>query len=583
MKSQLFVFLSLFLVAQQLAAQCLSGDCRDGQGVYLFPSGSRYVGEFTDGEVNGDGICYYKSGGKYDGQWKNRMPQGKGARTYKDGTQFIGKWRKGQPIDDDGNVIVNKNTDDGTDIQFGCLLGDCSDGLGLYGFPDGSKYEGNFKAGKAEAAGTFFYTNGDRYVGNFKRNFSDGSGVVYHADGKKTKGVWKHGEYIGEVKPDEDPERIEKTGCIRGNCDDGTGVFTYPDGARYIGAFKNGKPHGKGSLTCANRERYKGTFESGAYNGVGTLYKADGTKTDGYWKNGTYMGEAEFGAPESVAIEEKEENTNKGASAAPKPIPAKSKFDPNKPPAAEPLTNANLRPPKVWVMVIGVANYDHMPVLKYTDDDAYRMMAFFKSPEGGAVPDEQLQILIDEEATKQNIKKKMSELFMKAGSNDLAVLYFSGHGLKGSFLPIDYDGSNNKLTHEEVTAILRACPAKYKLCFADACHSGSLLAARGSDVQNMLANYYASLAQALPGTALIMSSKSEETSLESSGLRQGVFSHFLIRGLKGEADTDDDHIISVQELFNFISSKVRSYTGNRQSPVMRGTYDPQMTVSVSGK
>ena len=79
---------------------------------------------------------------------------------------------------------------------------------------------------------------------------------------------------------------------------------------------------------------------------------------------------------------------------------------------------------------------------------------------------------------------------------------------------------------------------------------------------------------------MIMSSKADETSLESSGLRQGVFSHFLIRGLKGEADTNKDKVVSVGELFEYINDKVREYTGNRQSPVIKGTYDPKMPVAV---
>ena len=103
---------------------------------------------------------------------------------------------------------------------------------------------------------------------------------------------------------------------------------------------------------------------------------------------------------------------------------------------------------------------------------------------------------------------------------------------------------------------------------------------KSGTVESALANYYKTLAQAEAGTALIMSSKSSETSLESSGLRQGVFSHFLIRGLKGEADRDDDKIVSVQELYDFIHGNVRDYTGMRQSPVIQGDYDPKMTVAV---
>ena len=66
--------------------------------------------------------------------------------------------------------------------------------------------------------------------------------------------------------------------------------------------------------------------------------------------------------------------------------------------------------------------------------------------------------------------------------------------------------------------------------------------------------------------------------LNPVALRQGVFSHFLIRGLKGEADQDDDGIVRVQELYDFIYVNVRAYTGMRQSPVIKGDYDPLMPV-----
>lgn len=221
-----------------------------------------------------------------------------------------------------------------------------------------------------------------------------------------------------------------------------------------------------------------------------------------------------------------------------------------------------------------------MPSLRFTDDDAYRMYAFLKSPEGGALPDENIRILIDEEATKSKILYNLQETFTKAGPNDLVLLYFSGHGLPGSFLPSDYDGFNNRIFHDEIKDILETSPAKYKLCIADACHSGGLLAMKGAAANNALLKYYEALAQSSPGSALILSSKSSETSLESSGLRQGVFSHFLIRGLKGEADTNKDQIVSVQELFDFTYHNVRTYTGSRQSPVMKGNFDRQMPVAV---
>ena len=93
-------------------------------------------------------------------------------------------------------------------------------------------------------------------------------------------------------------------------------------------------------------------------------------------------------------------------------------------------------PQRVWAVVVGVGAYHHMPALRYTDDDAYRFYAFLKSPEGGSLPDDQIRILIDEEATLKHLKETMTDLFGRAGPDDLILLYFSGHGVRGAFLPL---------------------------------------------------------------------------------------------------------------------------------------------------
>jgi hypothetical protein len=38
--------------------------------------------------------------------------------------------------------------------------------------------------------------------------------------------------------------------------------------------------------------------------------------------------------------------------------------------------------------------------------------------------------------------------------------------------------------------------------------------------------------------------------------------------------------VSVQELFNFISHQVKTYTGNIQNPIMEGNYNPNMPVAM---
>jgi len=546
----LFLFFS-FLVTMTLTAQCLQGDCLNGQGTFVYPSGSKYIGNFKNGEIHGQGVCNYADGSQYEGQWSHRFPQGKGTKTYPDGTQRTGQWYQGQPVDAKGQILELTARGDGAvatnDIQSGCVQGDCDGGYGTYVYIDGSKYEGQFRNGRLHGQGTWFYTDGDKFTGGFKNNYSHGDGIIYHADGRETAGHWVNGEYREPAAP-----VAAKEGCIEGNCKNGIGTFIYEEGAaKYMGEFKDQFPHGTGTCYYANGEKYEGEWNQGSFSGNGTLFMLDGSKVNGLWKEGTYIGLPTSGE-------------GRTSEAAP---PINAGLD------------ASGKSTKVWAVLIGVSNYSHMPALKYTDDDAYRIFAHLKSPEGGALDDGQIQILIDDDATHAKIKSTMQTVFSKAGPNDLIMLYFSGHGLNGSFLPIDFDGFNNKLLHEEVKEILDQSPAKYKICIADACHSGSMLASRGT-ISETLDRYYRTLAQAKPGTALIMSSKSTETSLESSGLRQGVFSHFLIRGLRGEADRTTDGVVSIQELYSYIFENVRSYTGMRQSPVILGEYDDSMTISV---
>jgi hypothetical protein len=549
-----FVAICLFF-ASTSSAQCISGDCKNGQGTYVYPSGAKYTGEFKNGEIHGVGVCYYTDKSKYSGEWQNRFPDGKGKRT--------GLWKKGKPVDENGKILEDyiakkkeERQDDGTNIQSGCLSGDCKNGQGIFAYPDGSKYEGKFFNGKFDGSGTFFFSNGDKYTGNFKENYPHGHGTRLLKSGVEETGEWKQGEFLGSSLTTESG----KVGCILGDCENGKGVYIYKEGsARYEGEFKSKKPHGNGTCTYANGERYAGEWMDGAFGGKGTLYLRDATEVTGYWLGGEYVG--------------------KDAPANYKPVAVAKPAEPAAP--AQPVAKQPVELPisKVWAVVVGVAAYDHMPVLRYTDDDAYRFYAFLKSLEGGALPDEQVKVLIDEDATRENVLNTIAELFDQAGPNDLVIFYFSGHGLNGSFLPIDFDGFNNKIAHEEIAAAFNKCKAKFKLCLADACHSGSLIALRSVETEPVLVQYYQNLSKSVSGTALIMSSKAEETSLESQGLRQGVFSHFLIRGLKGEADKNKDKVVSVQELFDFIYHNVRDYTGNRQSPVIKGTYDPGMPVS----
>ncbi len=529
------------LIPTNLSAQCLSGNCQSGTGKYRYSSGSVYTGQFSNGQRQGNGKLVYSNNNVYEGQFKYNRMNGEGTMVYSNGDKYVGNWVSDQP-----------------------------NGKGKYYWKTKERYEGDFKNGKFEGQGTMYYPDGAYYTGGWKQNRKNGQGKFIDPNGNVTQGTWALGKLInttsstasndkqktqnkpsGNKPASTKPDVTGLRNCSNISCTSGKGYYDYPDGSRWIGEFKNGYPNGKGTCYYADGNRYEGEWVNNAPNGEGIMYFSSGRVYGAVWVNGAAV--KELDSDEQVP--------------------------------ADPVRMENTKNVKIWAVVVGVGRYTSMPSLKFTDDDAYRFYSFLGSVEGGALPDNQMALLIDEDATRANILKKMREYFLRADENDVVLLYFSGHGLEGCFLPVDYDGYNNKLRHEEIKQVFNESKAKHKLCIADACHSGSLnygggaLAAKGP-AEVSLKRYYQAFEDASGGVALLMSSKAEELSLEDHGLRQGVFTYYVLQGLKGAADSNNDYLVTIRELYKYVYAKVREYTANVQTPVLTGDYDDSMPVAV---
>lgn len=510
----------ILFMSHHIVAQCVKGNCQNGYGTFKYRSGATYQGNFKNGQIHGQGILYFSNGDKYIGQWKNRYREGKGKLTFRNGDVY------------QGNFVRNE-----------------FNGHGVIEFANGDEYDGNFRDGQFQGKGTMVYANGNRYMGQWKNNLRHGIGKLILSSGKIQEGDWANDQFLEEEYPIAADELIDKNlrNCNQTYCESGKGIYHYPDGARYIGDFLDGKPAGHGTCYYANGNKYVGYWQNHGPNGEGVFtYKNSGRSIAAIWRDGEAI----------------------------RPLETLTAGTLGKPIAVEQTDEV-----KIWSVVVGVSTYEHMPTLRFTDDDAYRFYAFLKSPEGGALPNNQIKLLIDEEATRNNILAALQETLLRADENDVIVFYYSGHGLAGSFIPVDYDGFNNRVLHDEIKQVFEKSRAKHKMIFADACYSGSLLAMK-SVVNTTIEKYYASFKNTKGGLAFFTSSQGEEISLEDGGLRQGIFTHFLIRGLNGEADTNYDKIVTIQEIFDFVSTGVRKYTAKVQTPVLTGNYDTNMPVAV---
>lgn len=449
----------------------------------------------------------------------------------------------------------------------GCVSGDCRNGYGTYQYPNGNRYIGDFNDGKPNGKGILYCANGNKYIGHWQDNWQQGEGKFIFNEGHEYFGQFQRSQFHGKgVMKYANGDVYD--GDWVANTPEGHGSYSFHTGDRYEGQFRQGRFNGQGTMFYKNGARFTGGWQDNAKHGSGVFYDENGRGTNGDWVNG------------------KSKNSSQPASAGevvePSQGASQTRVSDFEVPAFDPQV-------KVWAVVAGVANYEHMPALRYTDDDAYQFYAFLKSPEGGALPDGQLKVLVDDNATRDNLLAAMRSTFRQADENDVVLFYFSGHGIEGAFVPVDFDGYSHRLEHAEIRYILEQCHARQKLVLGDACHSGSLiggqftpdlLAAKAPTVGDMLSKYYKAFEDCESGTALFMSSKGAEVSLEDTGLRSGVFSHFLIRGLKGEADADKDKIVNITELFGYVKTKVGGYTAGAQTPVLTGKYDGRLPVGV---
>jgi hypothetical protein len=535
----------------QMQAQCISGNCQNGNGT-LRSGNAKYTGQFRNSQKHGTGKFTLTNGNIYEGQFLNNRMQGEGTMTYPNGDKYAGKW-----------------------------VGDQPNGQGIYYFVTKERYEGNFTNGAFDGQGTMYYPDRSYYSGSWRANKKNGKGKLVTTDGNVTNGTWANGKFVSKDnatttttannskptntnKPPVATPNKQQTKPVGGTkpdvagmrncgvtyCRSGKGYYDYPDGSRWVGDFKEGVPNGRGVCYYSNGDRYEGEWANNAPYGEGVMYFVTGRVYGAVWVNGSPVKELDS-----------EEN-----------VPT------------EPVRMEQSKSVKVWAVVVGVGKYTSMPSLKFTDDDAWRFSSHLQSAEGLGLPEEQIVVLIDEAATRDNILSSLRKQFLKADANDVVMMYFSGHGLDGCFLPVDYDGFNNKIRHEEIKKIFKESKAKHKVCIADACHSGSLdysgaLASKGPSPVSMNRLYQA-FEDSDGGIALLMSSKAEELSLEDHGLRQGVFTYYLLQGMKGGADRNGDYLISIRELYNFVYGKVRDYTAGAQTPVLTGSFDDDMPVSL---
>ena len=229
-----------------------------------------------------------------------------------------------------------------------------------------------------------------------------------------------------------------------------------------------------------------------------------------------------------------------------------------------------------WALIIGIDKYQNVKKLNYAVDDAESIKEILNN--SFHFPSDNISILINEEATKQNILKSFSEITKNAKSNDRVLVFFAGHGEtmdlpgggeKGYLIPVEGDAEELYLTSipmDELREIALMSEAKHMLYLIDACYGGiAAVGSRGLEPQKT--PDFINKVTKFQSRQVITAGGRGEKVIEKPEWGHSAFTLNLIRGLKdGAADYNADGFITANELGMFLSDKVSTDSENQQTP-----------------
>ena len=168
---------------------------------------------------------------------------------------------------------------------------------------------------------------------------------------------------------------------------------------------------------------------------------------------------------------------------------------------------------------------------------------------------------------RQVMEEAIYNLFASRNRDDLLLLFFSGHGIKDDAgkLYLATRSTRKTLRGELIspTAVearfvhdcMSRSRSKRQVVVLDSCFSGAFaegLSAKDGgtvDIRTQLGG---------EGRAVLTSSSSTQYSFEQEGEELSLYTRFLVEGIQtGEADLDGDEVISIDELHEYASRKVR--------------------------
>lgn len=233
-------------------------------------------------------------------------------------------------------------------------------------------------------------------------------------------------------------------------------------------------------------------------------------------------------------------------------------------------TNLPQRPnqPQTFAVVVGISEYKNFSAdrqLKFAHEDARMIYNFLRSPRGGALPDSNIRLLINEQATASAIRSAFNEFLKnRVGPDDKVIFFVASHGMNDADIRVRRGGKVSQgegylVAHDSSEQNPQASAVSISqfqtLLNSNIAHAGSIVVYIDACRSGQMAVIQAPK-QNLFGLA---ASDAAQSSYEHGTLGHGIFSWYLHEALNGAASPTTDSKVTIRDLVRFVQSAVPDF------------------------
>ncbi|MGH7164736.1 MAG: hypothetical protein ACREIS_04335, partial [Nitrospiraceae bacterium] len=250
-----------------------------------------------------------------------------------------------------------------------------------------------------------------------------------------------------------------------------------------------------------------------------------------------------------------EVRTMPGESVSKRPVPA-VRFD-HVSIDQVPTAAAGFQQPQAQLLAIGISSYRDQSnsVRKYAAADAELVAAYFQAL--GGVPSQNVRVLQDRKALRFDIEEALLDwLPTRVTRESLVIVYFAGQALvspSGETYLVPYEGGAQAPARLYPVKDLQAALGKLNARLALLIFDGGVSRLGGNGRAGSKLPQWDTGGK---GVVRLIASTGFQNGLEPAQLRHGLFTYYLLRGLRGEADKNQDAEVTLGELTAFLQTTV---------------------------